>query len=74
MVEAVSPIYQGGDHPWCGKRVYVDPGDKTLYATALAAAISGQTVSFYYDDAAPPVAIDGHQASFICKVWSLWLP
>jgi len=61
-------------HPWCGQRAYILPGDKHIYATALAASVSGRTVSFIFEDAAEHVNLAGHNGDFACKVTSLWIP
>jgi hypothetical protein len=72
LIQSSNAIYNGGSHPWCGYRAYIDINDKALMATALAAAISGVAVSFIYDDYAAPKNIPGHASSFGCKVVSIF--
>jgi hypothetical protein len=72
LIESSNAIYNGGSHPWCGYRAYIDVNDKALMATALAAAISGVPVSFVYDDYAAPKEIPGHANGFSCKVISIF--
>ena len=71
IIVADKPLYDGGNHPWCGDSAYIRFEDKELFATALAASMSGKKVSFQYEDAAPTMNIAGHKTSK-CKVFSIW--
>ena len=74
FIQSTIGIYNGGAHPWCGYRAYIDVSDKSLLATALAASISGLPVNFIYDDYAVQKNIPGHLTNFGCKVISIWIP
>ena len=71
LVRSSVGIYQGGEHPQCGNRAYIDFKDKDLFATALAASISGKSVNFFYEDAAPSKTIAGHTTT-TCRIYSIW--
>lgn len=71
MIQSDFGIYQGADHPWCGKRAYIDFQDKELFETALAASQSKRKVNLIYDDAAPYRHVAGH-AVINCKVISIF--
>ncbi|MDQ5908340.1 MAG: hypothetical protein QG599_431 [Pseudomonadota bacterium] len=66
-----NPMYNGGSHPWCGNRAYIEFGDKEMFAIALAASMSGQKVNVYYEDAAPSKLVAGHTET-TCKIFSIW--
>lgn len=71
MIQSANGIYNGGDHPWCGRRAYIGLDDKELFSAALAASMSKQPINFIYDDAAPSVNIAGHTESH-CRVISIF--
>ena len=71
MIEVSPALYNGVAHPWCGNRVYVDLGDKELYAAILVAGYSRATVSILYDDAATSKNVAGHQTTQ-CKLLSIY--
>ena len=64
-------MYNDGEHPWCGNRAYILFSDKELFATALAASLSGKRVNVRYEDAAETKIAAGH-IEFTCKVISIW--
>ncbi len=64
-------IYNGGEHPWCGNRFYIDFSDKDLFDRALLAEITGEAVNIMYEDDAPERFINGH-IQFGCKLLSIW--
>jgi hypothetical protein len=47
MVESLSGIYNGGGHPWCGRRMYIDFADKEMFSMALSASVAKQAVNLY---------------------------
>ena len=71
LIRSSVGIYQGGDHPWCGNRAYINFSDKELFATALAASLTGKSVNFMYEDAAASKEIVGHVISK-CRVFTIW--
>lgn len=71
MIQAEEGIYSGGDHPWCGRRAYIDFNDKGLLSAALAAATSKQKINFIYEDSAVNKVVEGH-ANLKCKVISIF--
>lgn len=71
LISSSVGIYNNGPHPWCGNRAYILFSDKELFATALAASLSGKIVNFFYEDAAESKTALGHIA-FGCKVVSIW--
>lgn len=71
LISSSVGMYNNGPHPWCGNRAYILLSDKELFATALAASLSGKAVNFYYEDAAENKSAAGHIA-FGCKVVSIW--
>ena len=71
MIQASNGIYNNGDHPWCGRRVYIELDDNELFSAALAAAMSQQKINFIYEDAAPNKLIAGHTENR-CKVISIF--
>jgi hypothetical protein len=73
MIQSYVPTYLGSPHPWCGNRAYIAAADKSLYSVALAAALSGKSVSFIYDDNHAPATFPGHVAGLVCRVISMWV-
>ena len=73
MVATEEPFSSSCSPAW-HNRAYILATDKSLFAAALSAAISGQPINFYYDDAALPVNINGHEGSLRCRINSIWLP
>lgn len=71
LIESELGIYQGGNHPWCGKRAYIEMGDTELFAAALSASTSKQRVNFIYEDAAPSKVVQGHLTT-PCKIISIF--
>lgn len=71
MIHSANGIYNNGQHPWCGNRVFVDFGDKVLMSAAIAASVSKQTVNFIYEDAAPGKTVQSHTTSH-CKLISIF--
>jgi len=71
MIQSENGIYNNGDHPWCGKRAYIEFDDKELFSTALAASMSKQKINFIYEDAAPNKIMAGHTENR-CKVISIF--
>jgi hypothetical protein len=71
MIQSTKGIYNGGDHPWCGKRAYIDFDDKEIFSAALAASMSQKPVNFIYEDAATLQLIAGHEKNR-CKVISIF--
>jgi hypothetical protein len=71
LIRSSEGIYNNGQHPWCGDRAYILFADKELFATALAASLSGKPVNFIYEDAAEVKVAAGHIV-FGCKVISIW--
>lgn len=71
MIQSSNGIYNNGDHPWCGKRAYIELDDKELFSAALAASMSKQKINFIYEDAAPNKVMAGH-AENRCKVISIF--
>lgn len=69
--ETENGIYSDGDHPWCGRRVYIDFNDKALLSAALAAAMSKQKVNFLYEDNTANKIVQGHTNSK-CKIISIF--
>lgn len=72
MIQSSKGIYNNGSHPWCANRMFIDSGDKALYAAALGAWLSGKPVNIIYDDAYPGVYIAGHVSGLQCKVFSIF--
>ena len=58
-------------HPSCGFRMYIDPADKQLFATVLAASLANKQMAFTYDDAATTRNL-GYHGTHSCKLLSVW--
>ena len=71
MIQSENGIYSNGDHPWCGRRAYIDFADKGLLSAALAAAMAKQKVNFIYEDAAANKVVQAH-TNTKCKVISIF--
>lgn len=71
LIRSSKGIYQDGEHPWCGNRAYIDFTDRELFATALAASLTGKPMNFFYEDAAESRFVHGHTTSK-CRVFSIW--
>ena len=54
-----------------GKRLYIDFGDKELFATALANSVQGKPINIMYVTGAPSKNIAGHLAA-TCRVVSIF--
>ncbi len=70
-INAENGIYNGGDHPWCGRRAYIDFADWELFAAALAASIRKKPINFGYEDSGPPKSAIGHGVSR-CRVFTIF--
>lgn len=65
-------IALSADTVYCDNdRLYIDPQNKELFATALSASLSNKQVNVSFDDASPSVSIPPH-GSITCKVLSIW--
>ncbi len=71
LVRSTKGIYNGGEHPWCGNRFYIDFSDQDLFARALLAELTGDAVNVMYEDAATVKLVNGH-IQFGCKLLSIW--
>ncbi len=71
LIKMSKPMYNGGNHPWCGNRAYINFADKELFSTALAVAMAKKPVNVMYEDAAESKVAGGH-IEFGCKVTSIW--
>jgi len=71
LIRSSVPIYNGGAHPWCGDRAYIDINDKELLSMAMAAWVSGKLIHFQYEDAAPQKVAQGHTTT-TCKVLNIF--
>ena len=71
LVRSSNGIYQDGDHPWCGRRMYVEFADVDLFQRAMASELADQTVNIMYEDASENRFIKGH-VEFRCKLLSVW--
>lgn len=52
-------------------RLYIDPQNKELFATALSASLNNKQVNVAFDDNSPSVSVPPH-GSITCKVLSIW--
>jgi hypothetical protein len=71
LVRSSKGIYNGGNHPWCGNRAYIEFADEELFKRALAAEVTGASVNIMYEDASPSRHILGHIQTR-CKITSIW--
>ena len=71
LIRSEKPIFNNGDHPWCGDRAYIHMKDKALFATALAASMSGQVINFIYKDNDDTKLVTGH-TNTKCRVTSIF--
>ena len=72
MILAQKGIYNGGEHPWCGREAYINFSEWGLFSLAVAASIRNKPINFIYDDDAPPKMIKGHVAALKCRVFSIF--
>ena len=68
MIESTVGIVSGSPHGICGNKIYIDYADKEAFAIALAANISGKTVTIHYKDNAAYKNIAGTSTYISCKV------
>lgn len=71
LIQLGSPMFNGGNHPWCINRAYILFDDKELFASALSASVSNKAVNLIYEDAAESKMAAGH-SELSCKVISIW--
>lgn len=72
MVQSSVGIYNGGLHPVCSNRAYIDIDDRELFATALKLSESQMLVGIIYEDAAAGRHIAGHVSNLPCKILSIF--
>lgn len=71
MIEVRSPLLQGAEHPWCGRRLYIDFSDKELFEAAFAYSQGPRKVNIIFEDFAPSQVIAGHTIT-MCKLMSIF--
>lgn len=71
LVRSSKGIYNGGNHPWCGNRAYIEFADEELFKRALTAEVAGTSVNIMYEDASSSRHILGHIQTR-CKITSIW--
>jgi len=73
LIQFQKGMFNGAAHPVCDNRAYILLSDKELFATALAAAITGRLVNVIYDDGEPVCHTPGHgPANLTCRVISIY--
>lgn len=71
LVRSSKGIFNGGEHPWCGNRAYIEFADDYLFKRALTAELTGASVNIMYEDASASRFIAGH-IQLSCKILSIW--
>jgi hypothetical protein len=59
------------DSSCASHRVYILANDKALYAAALSAALTGQTIKMYYWTGATTQSLQGH-SDCTCRLSGIW--